>query len=535
MEKKISTLKDQNQPQIQDLITEIQQKNIHPLDHYEVSALLESFGWNDDRARKTFGVKDVFELSMLIWSNLDGKIQAQAFTEEEKIPLGKRIMTVLQSFIRGLIFALPMAISVAAMLTIRLSLWSYEYLDVEQATSIALGTILSFVTVGGFTQAIARRGFFYLNQGFYNMAKRFTYYLVRLGYIVSLIVAALFYILNLYYKNFPFYMIIISVLYYLFLCSNWLSITVMYMLRREFQFAALITFGIGLVAVLFYFFQLNIILSQIIALTVISGLGLLLVIHMFNIAEQKEERGIAPPMPKKSIVLYAISPYFLYGFLYFAFIYIDRIMAWSTNNDNAMPYIIWFRGEYELGLDFALLMLIIPMGLNEIIVTSLMKKLENAQKSSFSHEMDSLKTKYLKPYVKSMVLVSAGAVVSAMIVLFVIYLLRSGRFENLSKVYNFSYITNFVFYFAMVAYGLVSASLMNVVLLFSLSQPEPIIRSLSVSLLVNFAVGFICSRWFGYYYAVFGLLAGSIVFLILSTKCILKVFNNLDYYVYAAL
>lgn len=520
---------------LENLLREVQAKSLHPQDYYEIAALLESLGWNDERAAGAFGVEDIFELAILLWNMIRDKVQVESLGGEERLPLYKRAATVIQSFIRGIIFALPMAISVAAMLTLRLSLWSYEYLSTALATSIAIGTILSFMTVGGFTQAIARRGFFYLSQGFYNMAKRITFYLVRIGYVACVVVAVFYFLFNAFYENFPLNLLFVTVLYFVFLCSNWLSITIMYILRKEFQFAALITAGIAVVAVLFYIVRLNIIESQIIALFLVSSTGLVLVVHYFNAAEKKEERGISPPMPKRSIMLYSLGHYFLYGFEYFTFIFIDRIMAWSANNDFSMPYFIWFRGEYELGLDFALLMLIIPMGLAEIIVTSLMKRLEATLKYSFGREVDSLNKKYIGYYIRSTVLVSLGSVLSALLVMLLVAVLQSGRFETLSKVYYFSHTTSFVFYCALVGYALVSVSLSNAVILFSLSQPKMATKALSISLAVNFAVGFAFSRWFDYYYAVFGLIAGSVVFLILSTKYVLGLIGNLNYYIYAAL
>jgi hypothetical protein len=534
MEKKILYFSNkQKNLMLKELIDEILSTSIHPQDYYEIAALIEALGWDDNRVEKIFGLKDIFELAILIWDMVKEKIVVNHFVEKEQIAIYKKIVVILQSFIRGLIFALPMAISVAAMLTLRLSLWSYEYLDVEHATSIALGTILSFITVGGFTQVIARRGFFYISQGFYNMTKRMTFYLIRLGYITCIFVAVFYLIYNFYYKNFPYYMFMISILYYIFLCSNWLSITVMYMLKREFEFALLITFGIFIVALLFYVFRINIILAQITALLIVSFLGLILVIYFFKELEKKEEKGIASPIPKKSILLYTLKPYFIYGFLYFTFIYVDRIMAWSTNNEYVMPYIIWFRGEYELGLDFALLMLILPMGLCEVVVSKLMKELELTQRNSMHHEIDKLGKKYISYYKKSMLIVTFGSVISALLVIILVSVLRNGKFENLSKVYYFSDITNFVFYWALIAYSFISLSLTNVVILFSLSQPIMVTKPLVIALVINFFIGFMFSRWFEYYFAVFGLFIGAIVFFTLSTRNLFKVLKKLDYYIYA--
>lgn len=518
------------------LLDEILKKSIHPQDMYEMAALLESFGWNDKRASETYGVQDIFELASVLWNMLKGRVSfANYVEEEEKNSLFDNSISIIKSFLRGLIFALPMGISVVSMLTLRFSLWSYENLSTDLATCIAIGTILSFMSIGGFTQAIARRGFFYINQGFYSMAKRITYYFLRLGYVFCLMIALAFFIFNLFFEVFPFNMMIVILVYYLFLSSNWLAVTVMYILKREFTFTALITAGIGIVFVLFKIFGLNILVSQIIALACISALGLILVIYFFNQAEKKMEKGIAPQLPKNSIMIYSLMPFFIYGFLYFTFLFSDRVIAWSTN-DAYMPYLIWFRGGYELGLDFALLMMIVPLGFSEVIVSRLMIKLEKAQKNSLSHEIETLNKKYMNLYTSSIITISLVSILSGFFVYLALIFFRSGKGPG---IINSALLSNntmfFVFVWALISYAVLSVALTNAIILFSLSQPDMVSKVMFRALVINIVVGFLLTRWINYDYAVFGLLIGSLFFMVESTRCVLKVLRNLDYYIYAAL
>lgn len=526
---------------LEELLEEVLKKSFKPQDYYEIAAILESFGWNDSRAAENFGVEDVFQLAMILWDMIKEKVVFEPFVEDNNISFFKQLILTIKSFLRGVIFALPMAISVFSMLTLRFSLWSYENLTTELATAIALGTILSFMAIGGFTQAIARRGFFYLSQNFYNIAKRITYYFIKLGYVACIVFALLFFIFNKLYQNFPFNMYIVTILYFLFLSSNWLSVTVMYILRRELTFTALISAGILIVYLLFIKLRLNIIVSQVIALVLISVLGLLLVIYYFNSAEKKLEKGIAPPLPRKSIMLYSLVPYFSYGFLYFTFLFVDRVIAWSTNNSN-MPYIIWFRGQYELGIDFALLMMIIPMGFNEVIVTRLMENLEVAQKNSLSHEVNVLSSKYLKMYLNSIILAILSSIVSAEVVYNIVVYINNSSNTLIHTNYLNDPITRFVFVIALVSYSILSVALTNAVILFSLSQPEMVTKIIKLSVVIDITVGFMLTRWIayvhaeqGYQYAIFGLLIGAIVFAAGSTRYVIKVLKNLDYYIYASL
>jgi hypothetical protein len=77
-----------------------------------------------------------------------------------------------------------------------------------------------------------------------------------------------------------------------------------------------------------------------------------------------------------------------------------------------------------------------------------------------------------------------------------------------------------------------------------------VIRTMQLGLLTNIIVGFLATRWGNAFYlsiasevftsnpayqnAVFGLLAGSIVIAVLTTRHVIKVLRDLDYYIYAA-
>lgn len=514
------------------LIGEVTDRDLTPYDHYEVAAILESLGWTDQLARETFGVENIFTLAQDIWHVLAKDIQTQALTAVEKISfLGYAIM-IVRSFIRGSIFALPMAISVIAMLTLRFSLWSYEYLSLELATSIAIGTILSFMAIGGFTQAIARRGFSYITQGYYNMARRMTFHFVKLGYLFCFIIAILMMVICAFFGIFSPKMLGVIVLYFFFLSSIWLAVTVLYLLERQFTFTLLMSFGIFIVFIFFKVLQWNIIFSQLIALTIVSVLAILFAIYYFIQAERKMEKGIAPALPRFSIVIYTVMPYFAYGFLYFTMLFIDRVMAWSTNNIY-MPYIIWFRGPYELGLDFALLALIIPMGVVEVVVNEFMVNLVANQKNHMLTTVCKLNKAYLKMYYRRVIFVAVFSLLNALVVYLAIKYIDVHYYAYLHTHLLANGETQFVFIWAVIAYAILVVGLMNAVILFSFSQPEMVTHAILYALLCNMLIGFLLSRWVNYSWAVFGLLCGSILFTVISSYNLIRVLRNLDYYLYA--
>lgn len=517
---------------MEDLIDAVLSKRARPEDKLEVAATLESIGWNDQMAYQHFGVADVFALADDLWAAMQNRILYAPAARVEKVGPFQYFIKIVRSFLRGTIFAWPMAISIAAMLTLRFSLWSYENLSLKDATSISIGTLFSFMVVGGFTQAIARRGFLYVGQGHYHIARRVTYKFVRLGTYVSLGVALLFILISMIFVIYPWDMTLLIVLYFLFLSGIWLSVTVMYMLQKELAFTGLITAGIGLVYILFRIIQLDIILSQIIAVAVVTIASIMLAAYYFIKAERKMEKGIAPVLPRFSIILYTSLPYFVYGFAYFAFLGVDRLIAWSTNNIY-MPYIVWFRGEYELGLDFALLALIIPMGLLEVVVNEIMTNLLADQKNYQGTEVREMNRLYLRFYRKRFLLVSLFVALNSLALyiaikeLAVLEIVRLDIFSNP--------VTYFVFVLAVIGYSVLAIALMNALILFSLAQPKLVSKPMLYALVADIAVGFVLSRWLDYSFAVIGLVVGATVFLVLSTRNVSKVLKNLDYYLYAAL
>ena len=518
--------------QFMQLLDELLEVHLHPQDSYEIAALLESMGWNDDRVAREFGAKDIFDLADQIWDELPSKISYQpAFPKEKQSP-SFLVISMIRSFLRGLIFAFPMAISIAAMLNLKFSLWSYQYLSLEQATSIAIGTILSFVLVGGFTQAIARRGYFYIIQGYYNLARKNTFIFIGIGFVMCFICSLLIVLLNLIFNLFSYEMLCLIVLFFFFLTSIWLSVTVMYVLKKEIVFTGLIIFGIFLVYVLFVLFELDIIISQLISLTIVSICSLILVLFFFRLAAKRNEKEVSK-LPRFSITLYTVWPYFFYGFLYFSFLFIDRINAWSKNEE-FMPYVIWFRGQYELGLDFALLTIIIPMGVSEVVVNRLMFDLELSQKKYLAIESQKLYDRFLRIYKRMTLFILISSVISS----FLIYRLILWYNEVSIKVNNENILENevtiFVLFWGIVSYGILAFSLMNIVILFALSQPSRVLKAIIPALLTNMVVGFLLSRWFDYHFAVFGLFVGSILLFYLTTKSVVEVLKNLDYYLYAA-
>lgn len=517
---------------LEDITDEILYQREKPSDHYEIAAILESNGWSDSRAMEVFGFENVFEMSKKIWETIRYKVAFAPFTPMKNINFREYPIAFLRNFFKGAVFAVPMAISVFAMLTIRFSLWSYESFNTAIATAIAIGTILSFLSIGGFTQAIARQGYGYIKQKYYEMAKMSTFFFVRLGYLLSISVVLILVLSNLFLHIFPWYMLTTIVLYYFILNAIWLSVTIMYILDKELIFSGLLILGIVIIFVLFKILGMEIIIAQLISLSIIALLGAFIAFYIFlHQAKRYKTKGMQPRLPRKTIILNTIALYFLYGFCYFTFLFADRVVAWSTS-EAYMPYIIWFRGEYELGLDFALLILIIPMGFVEYIIRSMMESISGAQKDYYVYEVDKMHKRYRAMYFKRLLIMVIVSLLSGILVHFVLILIRDDYFPIIDI--TISSTTYFVFIIALIGYAFTAMGLLNVELMFCVSQPKMANKCIIPALFTTILLGFALSRWIDYSYAVIGLAVGGILFFALGTLQVLKILKKLDYYLYMA-
>jgi hypothetical protein len=307
----------------------------------------------------------------------------------------------------------------------------------------------------------------------------------------------------------------------------------MYILQRELAFTGLLVAGIFVVYILFIILKFDIIISQIITLFMVAISGAILAFYFMKIAEEKMEKGIAPALPRTSITIYTVLPYFIYGFLYFTFLFTDRIIAWSTSNAY-MPYLIWFRGPYELGLDFGLITLILPMGFIEVVVNEFMANMETHQKNYLGTESPALGRRYLRLYLRRIVIVTVFSFITAVLIYLVVRYIHLTSLLPLEYSLISNHTTHFVFIIALAGYTILCIGLLNALILFSVAQPEMVGKSILIALLANIFVGFPLSRWFDHSYAVFGLLVGTIVFAIISYRWVIKVLKDIDYYLYAA-
>jgi hypothetical protein len=507
-----------------------------PVDAWAVAATLESRGLRDVDAVARFEQPDIFHLADVVYARCRTELEA-ADRRRDPEPAPSWVQQAgrfMGFYVRGTFFAMPMAIQIVSVLVLGYALWSYLGFTDAQATAVAVGTILSFVVTGGFVQAIGRLGLFYGEQSSHILAFQVCYRLIRMGMVAVVVVGAVWWLSNLLSPGIAQETLAVSLVYYLLLSSLWLFMAVLYTLQMKVAIVA--STSVGLVVIggvlngtgfgVYAAHWGGLILSNVIAFSL--GFRVL----------RKRARGVSGDMelaelPRDSILAYSTGPYFAYGICYFLYLFLDRLVGWSAGDD-PLPFVIWFRTPYELGLDWALLSLVLTIALLEYTINEFSALIIPVQKRFSGFDRDGHNAYFQRFYRRQLTTLAGLSVFSAWLTFVAVGSLR--RFDSLKQARDFfaSPLTYQVYWVGAVGYALLVWALMNGVFFFCLSRPWFVLKSIGPALVVNLLVGFVASRAGAYWMSACGLAAGALVFGIMSSRFMRRVMNRLDYFYYSA-
>ncbi|MFQ5341360.1 MAG: hypothetical protein ACE5F6_07410 [Anaerolineae bacterium] len=523
-----------------------------PVDFWAVAATLESRGMRDVDAEEKYGVQPVSRwveprsgyvvkgsimvLAKDIYARCRKRLQAEP-PEKADLPelrWWQKLARFLKFYFQGTLFALPMTGQIIAVLALRYSLWAFLEFTEERATVVAIGTIMSFVVTGGFVQAIGRKGMSYSEAGNHILAREVCYGLIKLGTGLVLGVGLAFYVLNLIIPFFTQEMIWISLMYYVLLSELWLFISILYVLTRRAAILLSTLAGVGIVHIVMTYTSWGIYAAH--------GLGLLGTNVIVGICGyyllKKAAHSVSGDLkdarlPAWSILYYSLRLYFLYGMFYFGYLFLDRLVGWSAS-EQPLPYIIWFRTPYELGMDWALVSLVFSIAMLEYTINEFAARIIPTQKRFSAFDIDGHNRFFKRFYLRQLILLIVIAIISIIATYYAVTWLQ--HFEEIKLVRDFfkSPITFFVYWIGAVGYNLMVVGLFNGVFFFSLSRPVPVLRAIVLASVANAGLGYLLSRTIGYQYSAVGLVIGSLVFAVLATRSALRMMGELDYYYYSA-
>ncbi len=523
-----------------------------PVDFWAVAATLESRGMRDIDAEEKYGVKSldrfvepksgyvvkgsIMVLAKEIYARCRKRLEAQPPEEVKQPGLSwqRKLGRFVRLYLRGTLFALPMTGQIISVLALRYSLWAFLEFSEERATGVAIGTIMSFIVTGGFVQAIGRKGMSYSEAGNHILAKQVCSGLIKLGSGLVLAVGLAFYLLNLVIPFFTQQMVWISLMYYVLLSELWLLISILYVLTKRAAILLSTLAGVAIVHLVMTYTNWGIHAAH--------GLGLLgttLIVggYGYYLLDRAAKSMTGPlkdaRLPAWSILYYSLRLYFLYGTFYFGYLYLDRIIGWSAA-EHPLPYIIWFRTAYEMGMDWALISLIFSIAMLEYTINEFASIIIPTQKRFSAFDIAGHNRFFTRFYLRQLVMLVVIAVISVTATYYSVGALRHYQEVKLIRDFFRNPITFFVYWAAAVGYNLMVVGLFNGVFFFSLSRPIPVIRAIGPASLVCAVVGYVLSRTIGYQYSAVGMAIGSFVFAVLSIRNGLRMMSELDYFYYSA-
>ena len=508
-----------------------------PMDVWAVAATLESIGLRDSDAVQQYQRPDLFKLAerILYLIHVD---PARTRPEVGPLPVPERenrLARALLFYFRGASAALPMAGQIACMLLLRYSLWAWVDFSDTQATVVTIGTILSFIVTGGFIQTIGREGVRYAGQANYFLSYKISMKIIRAGIASVVIVGIVIYAVNLVIPYYDERLMIISLMYYLLLSVLWLFSSLSYVLNKQFAVFVCMTVGVAPVYLVMQYTTLGIYAAAAAGMSAAAAMmAVYTVVLMRRRVKRTESFLLLSRLPHAPVRTYTAAPYFLYGLLYFVNLFVDRVVSWSAPNPEPLPYVIWFRTPYELGMDWALLSLVLTLAALEYMIHEFSFHQIPMQRAVRNADLGDYVSFYKRFFVKHLIIITVIGLLSIVVSYYGVLSLQ--RFDHVREVREFfsSPITFQVFWAGAFGYFFLALGLYNCLFFFTLSRPEFAIRSIVAGLGVNIMVSLILSRWVQYDFGAGGLIIGGIVFALMTMNYALKFFDRLDYYYYAA-
>lgn len=502
-----------------------------PKDEWEIAAQLEVMGLRDTDARSDYGARDLFDLALRIYADYQNgryRWSVEGEDPEERAPVTR----LLKNYFAGLTFSLPMALQAVTMLVWGYGVWGAIEMDLRTGSAIALGFIASYIVTGGFVQTIVRRGLFYLYQEEPDLARwtALRSWSMSVRVVLALLVPAL--ALNGLFSLLPWPIVWTAAAYYAALSILWLNWALLYLVRKTYLFLLTTAVALAVVLAAAKGFHATPIAANALGLVVADTLSFGLA--LWNLNRVSARRPVVNP-PRLTVLVYSTSRFFLYGLLYNTFLFADRVIAWTsaTGREDFPPYGFWLNVRYELGMDLALIVVMLLSGIVEHATRRFSEGLVPGEKRVKSVDTARFLEAVHGEHRRRFITLAASSLVAATVAVLVTLVLRRMPSLPIHQALLTSTATN-VFVVATISYVIFMFALQNILMLLTLSRVELVVRAVGIALAANVAVGFVCSRAIHYSAAVFGLLTGAIALALLTSRAMRAVLGELDYHYYAA-
>lgn len=503
-----------------------------PVDVWAIAALLESTGIRDSDARDRYGMPDVFALARAVEAKItDPRPPPPA--EEDTASRRERLRRYARVFGRGIFFFVPLAMQLAALLIVGVSLYASLNFTTGQASIVAVAASLSFVITGAFVQGTGYLGPLFIEPGKHQLAERVLWSTLAAGLVVSLALGGVLVAVALVTGSYTGDQVERLFVYYALLAVQALTSGALYTLKRYGLMLVGTAAGLVVAGLLYHQTDLRIEHVHWLALATAGGLEAGIVAWTLH-RRAKETRGDMrlARLPRIWLLVRRSAPYALYGLLYFLLLTADRGVAWGYG-DHPQPF--WFSTEYELGLDWALAALVLSLAFLEITVERFSARLTPA---AVAHSLDAVREHnrtFLAFWSRQLAYVAALAAAGAWVAVVTAWgLAELGALGPARAIYE-DPVARYVFAGGIVGYSFLALGIANSVFLMGLARPWPVLATLLPSSIVSIAAGIALTSATGAYWtAVGGMVAGMFIFAAGTGFYARRTLRYVDYHAYAA-
>lgn len=483
----------------------------------EVAALMESMGYTDQSARRR-GFSDIFSLAEHLFAHLQQKPapDERASQKRGRLSVWAETRCALRKFSLSLAYAVPWMV----MLT-------FEYLrpqalevSPEIGGALSLSLIASLVSTGGFVQMISRCGNFYYGLKEPALAHRTCFSLLNIGLTSSLVLAVLGMIAGSYFHLFAGNYLVLAAINYLALNLLWMLCAVLSVQGLGWCIPIIFSLTILMGGLIKILWNPRTTILLLLCPLLAASFALVCVLAGCYHAERNNPQSKDSVPPRSGVMFISLMPFYVYGTLYFSFLFADRVTAGS-----AVPWVsglsFGIDAAYKSGTDLVLLAFLITAAVVEYLADSFLRFWQTLATQLPQTASEKLKASLRKRLAKSMF---------AIFTVFVVIALSAwSSFSSLSHLVPAPKLRQTAVLGGL-GYLMLSMALLEIILLASVNAISMASLAVASGVAVNFLTGYVLCHFWGVQYAAVGLLVGSAVVLWISTAAVSRVLRQPDYH-----
>ncbi|HYY72987.1 MAG TPA: hypothetical protein VE778_05290 [Candidatus Bathyarchaeia archaeon] len=483
----------------------------------EVAAVIESMGYTD-RSAKAWGFPDIFSLADHLFARLRQNSLPDERTRQkgERFSLRAETSCVLRKISLGLAYAVPWMV----MLTLEYSRPDALRVSPEIGGALSLSLIASLITSGGYVQMISRSGNFYYGLNEPVLAHRICLSLLNIGLTSSLFLTLVGMIAGSYFHLFASNYLVLAAINYLALSILWMLCAVLSTQGNSWciPFIFFLSILAGCLIKILINPRSTILLVLCPLLAVACALGC--VLAGAHHAESKHPKSKESTPPRRGVVLISLISFYIYGTLYFSFLFADRLAAGS-----AVPWVsglsFGIDAAYKQATDMVLLAFLITAALVEYLADSFLRFWQRLAWEMPQTASEQLRVCLWKRHSKMMAAILTAFVVIALSAWFTFS--RANSLAPAPRLLPTAILGG-------IGYLILSVALLEIIILASANAISVASFAVGVGVAVNLLTGYGFSHLWGVQYAATGLLAGSAVVLWISNAAVRHVLRHADYH-----